>query len=63
MAGLIISPFRHDAGHDSELPVEGFFSGVRKVCDDNGMVLILDDVRAGFRLHHGRLGRGLRRAA
>jgi glutamate-1-semialdehyde 2,1-aminomutase len=56
MAGLIISPFRHDAGHDSELPVEGFLSGVRKVCDDNGMVFILDDVRAGFRLHMGGSG-------
>ena len=56
MAGLIISPFRHDAGHDSELPAEGFLSGVRKVCDDNGMVFILDDVRAGFRLHMGGSG-------
>ena len=57
MAGLIISPFRHDAGHDSELPVEGFLSGVRKLCDDNGMVFILDDVRAGFRLHMGGSGK------
>ena len=56
IAGVIISPFKHDAGHDSELPVEGFLSGVRKICDDNGMVLILDDVRAGFRLHMGGSG-------
>src|ERR1700689_2136514 len=26
IAGVIISPFKHDAGHDSELPVEGFFA-------------------------------------
>ena len=56
IAGLIISPFRHDAGHDSELPVEGFLAGVRKVCDANGIVMILDDVRAGFRLHMGGSG-------
>ncbi len=56
IAGVIISPFRHDAGHDSELPVEGFLAGVRKVCDANGIVMILDDVRAGFRLHMGGSG-------
>jgi glutamate-1-semialdehyde 2,1-aminomutase len=56
MAGVILSPFKHDAGHDSELPVEGFMSGVRKICDDNGIVFILDDVRAGFRLHMGGSG-------
>ena len=56
IAGVILSPFKHDAGHDSELPIEGFLSGVRKICDDNGMVFILDDVRAGFRLHMGGSG-------
>ncbi|HEY6394658.1 MAG TPA: aminotransferase class III-fold pyridoxal phosphate-dependent enzyme [Candidatus Binataceae bacterium] len=56
IAGVIISPFKHDAGHDSELPVEGFLSGVRRICDDNGIVFILDDVRAGFRLHMGGSG-------
>jgi len=56
LAGLIISPFRHDAGHDSEMPVEGFLQGVRDLCDRNGMVFILDDVRAGFRLHIGGSG-------
>jgi len=56
MAGVILTPFRHDAGHDNELPVEGFLQGVRKICDDNSMVFILDDVRAGFRLHMGGSG-------
>ncbi len=56
LAGVIISPFKHDAGHDSELPVEGFFSGVRKLCDDYAMVFILDDVRAGFRINLGGSG-------
>ena len=56
IAGVIVSPFKHDASHDSELPAEGFFPGLRKLCDDNGIVLILDDVRAGFRLHMGGSG-------
>lgn len=56
LAGMILSPFRHDAGHDSEMPAEGFFAGARKLCDDNGMLFILDDVRAGFRLHMGGSG-------
>jgi glutamate-1-semialdehyde 2,1-aminomutase len=56
LAGVIVSPFRHDAGFDSELPVEGFLQGVRDLCDRNRMVMILDDVRAGFRLHMGGSG-------
>ena len=53
VAGIIITPFRHDAFHDQELPVEGFHHGVRQLCDDKGIVFILDDVRAGFRMHLG----------
>ena len=29
LAAIIVSPFRHDAFHDQELPVEGFLPGVR----------------------------------
>jgi glutamate-1-semialdehyde 2,1-aminomutase len=56
LAALIVSPFRHDAFHDQELPVEGFLPGVRALCDAIGAVMILDDVRAGFRLHLGGSG-------
>lgn len=56
VAAVIISPFRHDAFHDQELPVEGFLPGVRALCDAAGALLILDDVRAGFRLHLGGSG-------
>jgi glutamate-1-semialdehyde 2,1-aminomutase len=55
-AAIIVSPFRHDAFHDQELPVEGFLPGVRRLCDAHGLVMILDDVRAGFRLHLGGSG-------
>ena len=51
VAGIIVAPFRHDAGHDQELAAPGFFAGLRARCDQLGAVLILDDVRCGFRLH------------
>jgi glutamate-1-semialdehyde 2,1-aminomutase len=51
LAGVLVSAFRHDIGRDQELPTPEFARAVRKVCDDAGAVLILDDVRAGFRLH------------
>jgi len=50
VAGVIVSPFRHDAFHDSEMAAPGFFDGLRERCDRLGAVLVLDDVRAGFRL-------------
>ena len=50
VAGIIMTPYHHPAFGDSVLPAPGFWAGVRQVCDENGIVLILDDVRAGFRL-------------
>ena len=50
VAGIILTPFRHEAFHDSEMPAPGFLQGVRDLCDKEGIVFILDDVRAGFRL-------------
>ena len=35
---------------DNTFPAEGFWQKVRKLCDDNGVILIIDDVRAGFRM-------------
>ncbi len=34
-------------------PLEGFLEGVRKACDDNGVLLIFDEVVTGFRLAYG----------
>lgn len=54
VAGVIMTPYHHPAFEDSQLPAPGFWQGVRQICDENGIVLILDDVRAGFRLNiHG----------
>jgi glutamate-1-semialdehyde 2,1-aminomutase len=49
-AGLIASAFRHDYGFDQELPNAEFAQRARELCDKAGAALILDDVRAGFRL-------------
>jgi glutamate-1-semialdehyde 2,1-aminomutase len=53
IAGVIASAFRHDYGKDQELPTQAFAKAVRALCDSTGAALILDDVRAGFRLDLG----------
>ena len=35
------------------LPVPGFLEGLRTLCDDNGSVLIFDEVKTGFRIATG----------
>lgn len=50
IAGIIAQPYMHGNFMDNEFPADGFWQKVRKLCDDNGTVLIIDDVRAGFRL-------------
>jgi len=53
LAGIVVSPFRHDAGFDQEPVDPEFARGVRSICTQAGAALILDDVRCGFRLHLG----------
>jgi glutamate-1-semialdehyde 2,1-aminomutase len=53
LAAIVVSAFRHDMGVAQEMPSLAFAWHVRSVCDSTGAALILDDVRAGFRLHLG----------
>jgi len=53
LAAIVVSPFKHDAGFDQELVDPAFARGLRELCTQTGAVLILDDVRCGFRLHLG----------
>jgi glutamate-1-semialdehyde 2,1-aminomutase len=53
LAGILVSPFRHDTGYDQEMVDPAFARGLRELCDATGAALILDDVRCGFRLHLG----------
>ena len=53
VAAVIVTPFHHPGFSPSVLPAEGFLRGVEERCRREGILLILDDIRAGFRLHHG----------
>ena len=50
IAAVIGQPYMHGNFADNTLPADGFWQRVRKLCTDNGTVLVIDDVRAGFRL-------------
>ncbi|RKS89956.1 glutamate-1-semialdehyde 2,1-aminomutase [Microbacterium sp. AG790] len=50
IAALIAQPYKHGNFFDNELPAEGYWTQVRALCDEFGVVLICDDVRAGWRL-------------
>lgn len=50
IAALIAQPYMHGNFMDNQLPAEGFWQQVRALCDQHGVVLVVDDVRAGFRL-------------
>ncbi len=50
IAAVIGQPYMHGNFMDNQLPEQDFWQKVRKLCDDEGTVLIIDDVRAGFRL-------------
>ena len=50
IAGLIAQPYMHGNFTDNTLPEAGYWQAVRALCDAHGVVLIVDDVRAGFRL-------------
>jgi len=50
VAALIAQPYMHGNFVDNDLPAPGYWQAVRALCDRYGIVLIIDDVRAGFRL-------------
>jgi glutamate-1-semialdehyde 2,1-aminomutase len=51
LAGIIVTPIRHDMKHDVELPDSAFARGLRALATRASAALILDDVRCGFRLN------------
>ncbi|WP_159808783.1 aminotransferase class III-fold pyridoxal phosphate-dependent enzyme [Cellulomonas citrea] len=50
VAAFIAQPYMHGNFVDNELPAAGYWQGIRRLCDQYGVVLIVDDVRAGWRL-------------
>jgi len=53
LAGIMVCAFRHDARADQEMPTTEFARAARSIADRNGAALVVDDVRAGFRLSLG----------
>ncbi|MEE8399564.1 MAG: aminotransferase class III-fold pyridoxal phosphate-dependent enzyme [Desulfobacterales bacterium] len=49
IAGFIAMPYHHITTDDNVLPDEGYWSRVEALCNKRGIVLIMDDVRLGFR--------------
>lgn len=50
VAGVFATPFRHETFNDQYAPSAEYALGLRKLCDDADALLILDEVRTGFRL-------------
>jgi glutamate-1-semialdehyde 2,1-aminomutase len=53
LAAIIVSAFKHDLGKDHVLPERAFAQAARRIADEADAALIVDDVRAGFRLDIG----------
>jgi glutamate-1-semialdehyde 2,1-aminomutase len=50
VAGVFATPFRHEVFEDQFYPQVEYAKAARSLCDEFGALLIVDDVRAGFRL-------------
>lgn len=50
IACFISSPYDHPVMQDNLLPADGYWQKMEKLCRDNGIVLIVDEVRTGFRI-------------
>jgi glutamate-1-semialdehyde 2,1-aminomutase len=50
LAAIFAAPFRHDAFVDQVAPDPAYARRARQLADERGALLVVDDVRAGFRL-------------
>jgi len=53
LAAILITPFMHDVFCDQEMVDPAFAQRMRELCDEKDAALIIDDVRAGFRMAYG----------
>ena len=51
IAAVIVEPIAHNS--PSILPIDGFLADLRTICDEQGALLIFDEVITGFRHHLG----------
>ncbi len=50
LAAIFAAPLKHDAFIDQALPDPAYARRAREICDETGALLVVDDVRAGFRI-------------
>ena len=50
LAAIFAAPFKHDAFVDQAAPEIAYARRAREICDHTGALLVIDDVRAGFRM-------------
>ena len=53
IAGFMAAPYWMPLSGDDVLPADGYWAAIRSICDREGIALIVDDVRCGFRLDLG----------
>ncbi len=51
IAGILLTPHRHDSMRDQELPTKEFVDTVNSLAKSENFLIIIDDIRCGFRLH------------
>ena len=49
-AGIFATPHRHEVVEDQAAPLKEYAQAARDLCDKHDALLIIDDVRAGFRI-------------
>lgn len=50
VAAVFATPFRHEVFHDQTQPLDTYAVGVRALCDEIDALLVVDEIRTGFRL-------------
>jgi glutamate-1-semialdehyde 2,1-aminomutase len=60
IAALILTPYHHATFGPQIMPDPGLHALARRLCDTEGVLFVMDDIRANFRLHprgsHARFG-------
>ena len=51
LAAIIVEPIMGNSA--SVMPAEGWLEHIRKLCDEHGILMIMDEVKTGFRIANG----------
>jgi glutamate-1-semialdehyde 2,1-aminomutase len=51
VACVVLCPYEQVVGAVNRMPEPGYWTTVREVCDETSTLLLIDDIRSGFRLH------------